>query len=59
MRGLVKLLLSTGKVEVNSKERFYGRTPLSLAAIYGQKAVATENHDVVKLLQEYQRQVRQ
>jgi len=39
----VKLLLDTGKVEVDSKD-IYGQTPLSWAAQYGHEAV-------VKLLQ--------
>jgi ankyrin repeat protein len=41
---VVKLLLATGKVDVNSKDKWYGRTPLSWASQNGHKAV-------VKLLQ--------
>ena len=39
----VKLLLDTGKVDVDSKDSQYGRTPLSWAA-------AKEHKAVVKLL---------
>jgi ankyrin repeat protein len=36
---VVKLLLATGKVDVNSKDTEYGRTPLSWAAERGHEAV--------------------
>jgi ankyrin repeat domain-containing protein 50 len=36
---VVKLLLDTGKVDVNSKEKDYSQTPLSLAAENGHEAV--------------------
>jgi len=41
---VVKLLLETGKVDVDSKDSYSGRTPLSYAAESGHEAV-------VKLLQ--------
>jgi ankyrin repeat domain-containing protein 50 len=43
---VVKLLLETGKVDVDSKDEDYGRTPLSWAAENGHEAV-------VKLLQTF------
>jgi ankyrin repeat protein len=43
---VVKLLLATGKADIDSKDSGYGRTPLSWAARYGQEAV-------VKLLQSH------
>jgi ankyrin repeat protein len=45
---VVKLLLETGKVDSDSKDKEYGLTPLSLAAENGHEAV-------VKLLQSHQR----
>jgi ankyrin repeat protein len=36
---VVKLLLETGKVDVDSKDNNYGRTPLSWAAENGHEAV--------------------
>ena len=36
---MVKLLLETGKVDVDSKDKDYGRTPLSWAAAGGHEAV--------------------
>jgi ankyrin repeat protein len=41
---VVKLLLETGKVDVDSKDDYYGQTPLQRAAERGHRAV-------VKLLQ--------
>ena len=43
---VVKLLLETGKVDVDSKDKGYGQTPLSWAAQNGHEAV-------VKLLQSH------
>jgi ankyrin repeat protein len=36
---VVKLLLETGKVDVESKDKIYGRTPLSWAAERGHETV--------------------
>ncbi|OCL09099.1 ankyrin, partial [Glonium stellatum] len=36
---MVKLLLTTGRVDVDSKDKDYGRTPLSWAAENGHEAV--------------------
>jgi ankyrin repeat protein len=36
---VVKLLLATGKVDVDTKDSVYGRTPLSRAAENGHEAV--------------------
>jgi ankyrin repeat protein len=36
---IIKLLLATGKIDVDSKDSSYGRTPLSWTAKKGHKAV--------------------
>jgi ankyrin repeat protein len=46
-KAVVKLLIETGKVDVDSKDNYHGRTPLSWAAENGHEAV-------VKLLKEAQ-----
>jgi ankyrin repeat protein len=50
MEAVVKLLLETGKVEMDSKDSKHGRTPLSWAA--GSWAAQNGREAVVKLLLE-------